>query len=96
MIMLLTAVTGYAFGDVEFLSVKTLDYEGFYSVITDTESAEHRLSGVIDADRLEESAAFPKIGSYKIYFGDEEVIEVRLNNIKQTESKSDNRLPRQA
>lgn len=93
MIMLLTAVTGYAFGDVEFLSVKTLDYEGFYSVITDTESAEHRLSGVIDADRLEESAAFPKIGSYKIYFGDEEVIEVRLNNIKQTESKSDNRLP---
>ena len=93
MIMLLTAVTGYAFGDVEFLSVKTLDYEGFYSVITDTEGAEHRLSGVIDADRLEESAAFPKIGSYKIYFGDEEVIEVRLNNIKQTESKSDNRLP---
>lgn len=93
MIMLLTAVTGYAFGDVEFLSVKTLDYEGFYSVITDTESAEHRLSGVIDADRLEESTAFPKIGSYKIYFGDEEVIEVRLNNIKQTESKSDNRLP---
>ena len=43
MIMLLTAVTGYAFGDVEFLSVKTLDYEGFYSVITDTEGAEHRL-----------------------------------------------------
>ncbi len=93
MIVLLTAVTGYAFGDVEFLSVKTLDYEGFYSVITDTEGTEHRLSGVIDADRLEESAAFPKIGSYKIYFGDEEVIEVRLNNIKQTESKSDNRLP---
>ncbi len=93
MIMLLTAVTGYAFGDVEFLSVKTLDYEGLYSVITDTEGAEHRLSGVIDADRLEESAAFPKIGSYKIYFGDEEVIEVRLNNIKQTESKGDNRLP---
>lgn len=93
MIMLLTAVTGYAFGDVEFLSVKTLDYEGFYSVITDTEGAEHRLSGVIDADRLEESAAFLKIASYKIYFGDEEVIEVRLNNIKQTESKSDNRLP---
>lgn len=30
MIMLLTAVTGYAFGDVEFLSVKTLDYEAYY------------------------------------------------------------------
>lgn len=93
MIMLFTAVTGYAFGDVEFLSVKTLDYDGFYSVITDTEGAEHRLFGVIDADSLEKSTAFLKIGSYKIYFGDEEVIEVRLNNIKQNENKSENQPP---
>ncbi|MGN0181034.1 MAG: hypothetical protein ACI4DP_01240 [Candidatus Ornithomonoglobus sp.] len=75
------AVNVYAYSDSVFSGLEMKPADGFYTVITDTEGEEHRLEGIIDTKRLENSGAAGKIASYAVYCGNEEIISVKLNDI---------------
>lgn len=77
----LCTISAYAYSDGEFAELDIRVSDGFYTVITDTQGECHTLGGIIDTEKLEKNFAIYKIASYAIYCGDEQLINVKLNEI---------------
>lgn len=80
-IMLMSAVSGYAYSDSTFSELKINSADGFYTVLTDTEGDIHTYNGIISAKDIESSDEVEKIESYTVYSGDEKIIDTKLNDI---------------
>lgn len=74
-------LTGSAYSGDIFADIETEYADGFYTVITDTEGETHSLSGVIDADSIEECASADKIASYELFQNGVSLMKTKLNDI---------------
>ena len=70
-----------AYSNDMFADIHTECADGFYTVITDTEGETHTLSGVIDADSIEECASADKIASYELFKNGVSLMKTELNDI---------------
>lgn len=74
-------LNGSAYSDDMLADIETEYADGFYTVITDTEGETHSLSGVIDADSIEECASADKIASYELFQNGVSLMKTELNDI---------------
>ena len=74
-------LTGSAYSGDIFADIETEYADGFYTVITDTEGETRTLSGVIDADSIEECASADKIASYELFQNGVSFMKTELNDI---------------
>lgn len=75
------ALPVYAYSDDFFTELEIRPADGFYTVITDTDGDEHTYDGVINAQTIESSGVAEIIASYAIYYDNEAVFSVALNDI---------------
>lgn len=74
-------LTGSAYSDDIFADIETEYADGFYTVLIDTEGEAHTLSGVIDAESIEECVFADRIASYELFQNGVSLMKTEFNDI---------------
>lgn len=80
-VIVLGSLSVWAVSDIEFTTIEVSNHNGFKTIITDVDGKLHTLNGVVDGDKLASNNIVSNISSYSIYFNEEEILCVELNNI---------------
>lgn len=80
-LLLMSAVSAHAYSGKAFAKMPTRQAAGVYTQITDTEGKTHLVDGAVNAKTIENGDFAEEIAEYSIYYGEELLIRVTLNDI---------------
>lgn len=84
-LLLVPTFSVLAYPDDAFSKLEFSEDASAYTVIVDTQGEEHVFPGILNVIDLEQKACVGRIASYSIFYNDEEVLNVTLNDIFSTD-----------